>query len=161
MRVKELVLTILPPIVWIGMIYFASSQPYEQQDLRPILGEMDLSFVERWFSWVSFTYSNTVISIENRGVTGFVEFFLRKGAHVFVFFVLGFLIFRVLKLFKIKAVPQFFLTLLFIIAFASIDEFRHFHHPNRTGLIEDVILDTVGGLLGISTALFLQKIRER
>ncbi len=157
LRLKEIVMTILPLVVWIGIIYVASSQSYEQQDLRPILREMNLGFVERWFSWVSFTYSNTVVSIERRGVAGFVEFFIRKGAHVFVFFVLGFLIYRLLKLFKLSNLPRVLIALSFVMLVAIIDEFRHFYHPSRTGLIQDVILDTAGGLIGITTALLLQK----
>lgn len=157
MRLREIVLTILPPIIWVGLIYYASSQPYEQQDLRPVLGEIDLTLIEKWFSWVSFTYSNSVISIEARGVAGFVEFFIRKGTHVLVFFVLGFLFFRFLKIFNLRVWPKFIGALLFVFLFAAIDEFRHFHHPNRTGLVEDVILDTIGGFLGACCALLVQK----
>lgn len=160
MRFKDIVLLVLPPIVWISIIYIASSQPYEQQDLRPMLRDLDLQIVERWFSWVSFTYSNTVVSIEARGVAGFVEFFIRKGAHVFVFAVLGLLLFRLLQLFKLSPFSKFVISLLIIVIFAVIDEYRHFHHPNRTGLIEDVILDTIGGLIGIVLALLMIKRRQ-
>lgn len=157
MRLREIILRVLPLTIWMGMIYYSSSQPYEQQDLRPLLRKFDLSLVERSFSWVSFTYSNAVISIETKGVAGFIEFFIRKGAHVFVFFTLGLLIFRFLKLFKLRKWLQFLSSLLLIFLFASSDELRHFYNPDRTGLIEDVILDTVAGFLGICFALLVIK----
>ena len=43
--------------------------------------------------------------------------------------------------------------------YASFDELRQVFHPGRTGLMEDVILDSVGGLVGIiSSYLISQKI---
>ncbi|MBU8906494.1 VanZ family protein [Desertibacillus haloalkaliphilus] len=147
----------LPLFIWGGVIVFASTQPYEQQDARPVVGSFDLSWVERWFSWVSFTYSESIVSIETRGTAGFIEFFIRKGAHLVVFFVLAFLMYRFLRLFSLKTITRATLTLGFIVIFAAVDEFRHLLHPNRTGLVEDVVLDTIGGMLGIALALFVYR----
>lgn len=144
-----------------GTIYFASSQPYEQQDLRPVLRDMDLAWVKTYFSWVSFTYSSTVISIDNRGLAGFVEFFIRKGAHVIVFFVLGLLTYRMLILWKMRKWYRVMIAFSFVLAYAAIDEYRHLLNPERTGLIEDVILDTIGGSLGILFALFVHKVFQK
>lgn len=157
MKLKEFFVTILPPFLWGGIIFWFSSQPYQKQNIRPYLGEYDLFWVERWFSWVSFTYSKSVISIDFRGVEGFVEFIFRKGAHLFVFFVLGLLIFRLLKLFLLKLHWQTILSLKVIAIFAILDEYRHFLSPNRSGLVEDVVLDMVGGVLGICFGMLLQR----
>lgn len=142
----------IPILLWSGMIVVASSMPYEQQDFRPYLHSLDLSWVEEYFSWVSFTYSTGEMSIANRGTERFVEFFIRKGAHLFVFGVLAFLLYRLFVSFQMKGWLRWGFTLLLILIFASMDEFRHFHHPDRTGLLQDVILDLCGGLIGISLA---------
>lgn len=143
----------LPPLVWVGLIYLASSMSYQQQDLRPTLGEWNLEWVRSLFSWVSFTYSESIISIETRGTAAFVEFFIRKGAHVFVFLVLGFFIFRLIKVFNLHLFIQVISSIMFIVIFASIDEYRHFNNPGRTGLIEDVILDSISGTIGVCIAI--------
>lgn len=156
MKLKDFFVTLLPPFLWGGIIYWFSSQPYQKQDIRPLLGEYDLLWVERWFSWVSFTYSKSVISIESRGLEAFVEFIIRKSAHVFVFFVLALLVFRLLKLLSLKLHWQTILSLIVIVIFAVSDEYRHLLDPNRSGLVEDVMVDIVGGVLGIILGIVLQ-----
>lgn len=146
---KNWIYTILPFLAWCGIIIYSSSQPYTKQDLRPTLSDYNLSWVESWFSWVSFHYSTMEISIENIGTAHFIEFFIRKGAHLFVFMVLGILIYRVLRLWIDRTHINFLYSFLFILIFASIDEYRHLLHPYRTGLIEDVIIDCIGGLIGL------------
>ncbi len=48
---------------------------------------VNVEFVKEHFSWVSIDYGGgTPVSIANKGVGGFIEFFLRKGAHFMVFF---------------------------------------------------------------------------
>ena len=55
---------------------------------------VNVEFVKEHFSWVSIDYGGgTPVSIANKGVGGFIEFFLRKGAHFMVFFMLGSLIY--------------------------------------------------------------------
>ncbi|WP_088104306.1 VanZ family protein [Halalkalibacter urbisdiaboli] len=148
-------------IAWIGIIVFASSQPYSQQDLRPMLTSWDLSWVERLFSWVEFTYSQSLISIETKGTAGFIEFFIRKGAHVVVYATLGFLASRLLRATSIRLFYQVLLAFLFVVLFAMSDEYRHSLNPERTGLIEDVILDSVGGIIGIAFYHILYRIKVR
>lgn len=146
---------------WASLIFFASSQPYTDQDLRPMLGDFNLAWVERFFGWVSFTYSSSVISVETRGAAGFVEFFIRKGTHVVVFFVLGFLVMVLLGFTRMRLRTSAVLAFICVALFAAIDEYRHLIHPGRTGLIEDVILDCIGGAMGIAVVVFWQRHRQR
>ncbi|PAV31005.1 VanZ family protein [Virgibacillus profundi] len=139
----------LLPLTWMGVIFYSSSTPYEKQNIKPLLFEtIDLSFLEPFLSWISFTYHHSVVSIETHGVAGFIEFFIRKGAHVGVFFVLLCLFYIALKktagiLFRTTLFISFFLTA----AYAILDEIHQGFTPNRTPYIGDVLLDSVGGLL--------------
>ncbi|MFB4166119.1 VanZ family protein [Alteribacillus sp. JSM 102045] len=45
--------------------------------------------------------------------------------------------------------------------FAVIDEVRHFYHPYRTGLWQDIVLDITGGLYGILSYYFLEKTEKK
>lgn len=143
----------LPPIFWAGVIFFASSQPYEQQDLRSTLSDrFNLEIVENVFGEAGFTYAGSEISIAARGVEGFVEFFIRKGAHVAGYLILGFLVYRLLNHYFQKRLYMFFSALSIVIMYATLDEIHQYFTPNRTALVEDVILDSVGGLIGILLA---------
>lgn len=152
----------LPPILWAGLIFYASSQPYENQDLRPALSSnFNLNFTEELFSDVAFYYAGSEVSIETRGVEGFVEFFIRKGAHLGVYFILGFLVFRLIRTYISQPSKTFFISFFLVVLYAATDELHQYFVPNRTGIIDDVILDSIGGLLGIIVAIFLYKKRNR
>jgi VanZ family protein len=161
-NIKSILYYWLPPIVWAAAIFMASSQPYEQQDLRPTLLEnFDLELIEELVSDVKITYAGSEISIESSGVEGLVEFFIRKAAHFFVYFILGILIYRLLHFLGIRKFIISF-SLLSVVVYAASDEIHQYFTPNRTALVEDVILDSVGGLIGILLAhfIFYRKVRR-
>ncbi len=85
----------IPVLLWMGLIFYSSAQPYKKQDMRSDIEQyVNVEFVKEHFSWVSIDYGGgTPVSIANKGVGGFIEFFLRKGAHFMVFFMLGSLIY--------------------------------------------------------------------
>jgi VanZ family protein len=97
---------------------------------------------------IDFTYAGTHISQQTQGTDGLMEFFLRKGAHFVLFGLLGFFIY--LALFKLSrnVLLSFFLTMLFVAGYAALDEYRQTFIDSRSGLVEDVLLDTAGGLFG-------------
>ena len=148
------------PFLIMFILYESSSMSYEAQSL---VSPLDSLLASRPFEHVlaniQFTYAGSEVSIAARGYVSFVEFFIRKGAHFFSYFFLGF--FWVLGLHK--RVPEewlvVFLAILLSIGYASFDEFRQVFHPNRTGLMEDVLLDATGAMVGVlfSFLLFLKK----
>jgi VanZ family protein len=139
-----------PVLIIAGLIFFFSSQPYEKQDLKPsILSKADLSFVEKASEDVSFEYAGSQISIESKGTESFVEFFIRKGAHVTIYLLLGFFFMRALRLEGILLFKATVISLLFIASYAASDEIHQHYTGNRTPLVEDVLLDFIGGTVGI------------
>lgn len=149
----------LLPVIWMGMIFYSSATPYEQQDMKPFLGEsVNLGFLEPLVNEVRFTYNGSVVSIETHGVEGIVEFFIRKGAHVFVFLFLTCLfkiaLARTTSLrFKIQLLLAFLLT----VAYAIMDEIHQGFTPNRTPYIGDVFLDSMGGLIAVVLPTIIRK----
>lgn len=141
---------IVPLLAWVGLIHFSSSQSYDDQNVQPLLKDINLDWVHSLFSWVSFQYGDSVVSLQTRSPEGFVEFFLRKGAHLLVYAVLGILAYRLIRQFLARRLYSGFIAWLFVVVYAGVDEFRQMLHPNRSGMIEDVILDSVGGLIGIA-----------
>lgn len=135
----------------LAAIYIASSMPYSQQDLRAWLTNwVDETWLQATMGWVVFFYGSREISIAALGAGGFIEFFLRKGAHFFSFALVAWLLYRVLRyrLPRQAALPwSGFLA----VCAAVLDEWHQTFTPGRTGMVVDVVLDSCGVLL----ALFL------
>ncbi|MFQ5818131.1 MAG: VanZ family protein [Terriglobia bacterium] len=80
-----------------------------------------------------------------------VNTFLRKGAHVAGYFVLGFLLWRALRADASArwhggwAAGAFLLT----VAFGGLDEFHQSFEPGRTGAVVDVGFDAAGAALAL------------
>lgn len=159
---KDLLYWLLP-IGWMGVIFRSSSTPYQQQDIKPFLGEyIDFTFLEPYLNWIYFTYNGSAVSIETHGAAGLIEFFIRKGAHVFVFFLLACLFKLALrKTTKLSVKMQLMLSFLLTAAYAVIDEVHQGFTPNRTPYFGDVLLDSFGALLAILFVLAIRYFAER
>ncbi|WP_077358419.1 VanZ family protein [Virgibacillus halodenitrificans] len=153
----------LLPIGWMGIIFYSSHQPYEKQDIKPFLSDkFDLSFLEPLLGWIAFNYHHSVVSIESRGVNGFIEFFLRKGAHVTVFFILCLLFYLAWrKSISLPIKKAITLSFLLTIAYAILDELHQGFTPNRTPYAGDVALDGFGAFLAVVFIIVLRKIKLR
>ncbi|WP_461178374.1 VanZ family protein [Virgibacillus ainsalahensis] len=154
----------LLPLIWMGVIFYSSATPYENQDIKPLLNDfpMDLSFLEPVLGWISFTYHQSVVSVDALGVTGFIEFFIRKGAHVGVFLLLMCLFYLAFHKstglrFKTTLLFSFLLT----VAYAVIDEFHQGFTPNRTPYIGDVFLDSFGALLASGILILIHWLKSK
>jgi VanZ family protein len=66
-----------------------------------------------------------------------------------LFGLLGFFVY--LALFKLSrnVLLSFCFTMLFVTGYAALDEYRQTFIDSRSGLVEDVVLDTAGGLFGM------------
>jgi VanZ family protein len=148
----------LPVLIWAGIIFYASSQPYEKQDLRPTISDyLDLDSINTLFSFVVIQYGGEEISIMELGAPHFVEFFIRKAAHFFVYFGLGLLIYRALSFHFLNNRLTFIGSWVLTILYAISDEIHQGFTPNRSPHWEDVIIDVAGGLFGILLALIIYK----
>ncbi|WP_412977153.1 VanZ family protein [Ornithinibacillus sp. 179-J 7C1 HS] len=137
------------PIIWMAIIFISSSTPYEKQDIKPYLtGVIDFSFIRPYLSWVSFYYNQSEVSIAALGENGFIEFFIRKGAHFGSFFILTILITIALRK-TLEWNLQKILVVSFSIAFAYaiIDEVHQGFTPNRTPYYGDVLIDGFGAII--------------
>lgn len=146
------------PFIIMFALYWSSSMSYQSQSLvSPLESILSGKPLENFISQFEFTYAESIISVESSGYVGFVEFFIRKGAHFFSFFLLGF--FWQLGLRK-RVREEWLVVVLSIflcIGYASFDEFRQSFHPERTGLMADVILDSAGAIVGVVVAWLLTK----
>lgn len=146
---KENGYLILACVIMVGLFY-SSSMSYEQQSVTPLLNRLFVNEpLKQLLAPVRFGYAGKEISIHALGYSAFIEFFLRKGAHFFIYFLLGLSWFMGLKE-KLDSVPlALFLAFLLAAGYASFDEFHQGLTPGRTPLLEDIYLDWAGAATGI------------
>jgi len=145
-KLKAFFLYYAPVLFIAGLIFYSSSQPYENQDIRPELSHLSfLAGIVKHFNFIHFTYAKEVVSIDALGVPGFIEFFIRKLSHFTIYLLLCFFTTRLINFYK----PSIkYLGFIFSVVYASSDEFHQMFTADRTPLVQDVILDSIGALVG-------------
>ena len=140
----------LPAVSWMVFIFLLSAQPYTKQDLRPLLKEnIPQSFVKEHLGDVKVKYAGNEISIDTKGVPGFLEFFLRKGAHIFVFMILAMTIQWAIQRTMRIGLRKLFYCLCLDYSLCVSDEWHQYFTPNRSSKVEDIWIDMVGIFIGI------------
>ena len=154
--------------IWIALIliglFLSSATPYSDQSIVSPLERFNWSWIEPTLANVQFDYAGKEISLDTLGTTGLIEFFMRKTAHVVTFLVLGALFVKAIS----RTNLYVGLNLLFAWALANtvaiFDEYHQSLTPERTALLEDVLLDSTGAAAGVilfGGLLFLRSKRKK
>ena len=150
---------LLPPIIWMWLIFTLSSQPYSQQDIRPLLkSKIPETVLKERLAGIEVKYAGNEISIQAKGVPGFIEFFIRKGAHVFVFMMLAVLIQWAVQKTWLIGIWSYGITFLLTFLYAISDEWHQSFNPNRTSRVEDIGIDTLGIIIGIMIMMIVNRV---
>ncbi|SEA76548.1 VanZ like family protein [Thalassobacillus cyri] len=147
------------PVLWMAVIFYSSSQPYQEQNIKPFLSDtIDLSFLNPLLESVQFTYHNSEVSLAALGTEGLVEFFIRKGAHITVFLILTLLFYYALtKTSQLSLNVRLAVAWLMTVMYAITDEWHQGLTPNRTPYIGDVILDATGAIIAVAILFLLSR----
>ncbi|MGE6229098.1 VanZ family protein [Paenibacillus chitinolyticus] len=150
-------------LAWMSFMFYLSSQPYQKQSLKPLLREY---ISEPQFKKAapagSFQYGRSVVSVKRLGTYGYVEFFIRKTAHVVEYAILALLAGYWLGSFRsLNSRKRAGIMLAICVVFAVTDEWHQKFTSQRTSMPEDVILDTCGALLGTAMYYFFLKILQK
>ena len=82
----------------------------------------------------------------------YVDWFVtpvRKGAHLLVYFVLGYLMIYTLKEFRLVDKRTYIYAVILCMLYAVSDEVHQYFVPGRSAEVIDVVIDTVGSSLGV------------
>jgi VanZ family protein len=140
------------------LVFFFSSQPYESQDLKPWLQSvLSLERIPRYLYHIQLKYGGHLISIKTLGLTGFVEFFIRKSAHVTEYAIMGVLIYLSLRMIFQRFIGISLVSISLCYIYAVTDEYHQSFVADRTPLFADVLLDTGGAAIGILLFMILSK----
>jgi VanZ family protein len=129
----------LPPLLWMGMIFFASTDAGSFNHSSRIIGP-----IVRWFfpHIDSETLNNVVLGV-------------RKLAHLTEYAFCAILLWRALRQYKAHdrrpwSWREARTALIIVVLYAISDEIHQCFVPGRQGAVLDVLLDSVGGLLGLA-----------
>jgi VanZ family protein len=155
-------LLFLLPVLLCGLALFIfSSQSYHRQSIVPILKEIipkqQLADV---LPHVSVTYGNKTISAQKHPYH-FIEFFFRKSAHLFMYAMAGAFLYFALIPYRIRFAWKAVAVVLGVAVLAYLDEWNQSLRAFRNGNLEDIILDTVGGFIGLLVCAGLWRVFRR
>ena len=80
---------------------------------------------------------------------GIATFLVRKSAHMFLYFILGIMVYSLSREFKLSDRRRTLYSLLFVFLYAISDEFHQKFVIGRSSELRDVFIDSIAGLLGI------------
>lgn len=147
-------------IIAIALVAFASNMPYEQQTIVPELRTLleDQPF-EELLSTIEIQYWGKTISVETRGYYYFVEFLIRKATHFIGYGIVGVVFYLLYRKLNWRIPSILAITTVFIIG--SLDEIHQAFIPGRTGVFQDVILNTKGAITFVFMAAIIIKLRKK
>lgn len=140
-------------LVIVGVLFFSSGQTYEQQSIIPTLEEwLPGKPLESHLVKLQIPYWGKSISVEERGYYAFVEFLIRKAAHVFIFGLLAIAVHSILPKIRFRSVVALLITLTLAIG----DEYHQSLTGGRTASSRDVLLDMAGAITFLLTLRLIQ-----
>lgn len=135
--------------LWMSVIFLFSSQNADES------GALSQGFLHRFILWL---FPNSMT--KNPETVDFMEFLLRKCAHMTEYAILGILIdiqMHCYQLFQ-KERKYVIAAVILVMLYACTDEFHQLFVAGRSGQFRDVMIDTCGGLIGI---LVYQVVKHR
>lgn len=118
-------------------------------------------------SSISSTQSDKVIDIMSKspvlssGINrliniGKVDFVVRKFAHMFLYFILAILIYLALK--NRYGIKAYIYSLIGSFVYACTDEIHQLFIPGRSGEFKDVLVDSLGALIGLTIVFIINNL---
>ncbi len=133
-------------LFWMGVIFYLSHQPADESSaLSSGIVEQIIAFFE-------------TITRKSFSDADWMHYFIRKGAHLFAYFLLAILLMHAWLQTGWRGAKQIIVTLIMCVLYATSDEIHQLFIPGRSGEVTDVIIDSVGASIGILTFLIIHKI---
>lgn len=159
MRIKVVICWLLV-IIWMSVIFMFSSMNGEESTDLSDSGIRDVvSTAVSVTNGIGLTHDdgNQKYFIEKMVI--YLNYPVRKCAHMFEYFVLAMLVLNALYVSGIDSKKIIYYAIGFVFIYACSDEF-HQIFTGRTAMFADVIIDTFGGYLGILLIRYIYKKRD-
>ncbi|MNI20674.1 VanZ like family protein [compost metagenome] len=157
---KRFYILLFAAIGWMVFIFYKSAESYQEQSLKPFLNDMlSTAEITKWIPHWEFSYMGSLVSWKDP--QGLLEFFVRKGAHIFEYLVLSMLWTYGLLAKQWKLNMALLTSSLISILYAASDEWHQTWVPGRTGHAIDVGVDAIGVLLMLIWFLLIRRLIGR
>jgi len=135
-KAKKMILWIFI-ILWMTVIFLFSSQDSDESS------KLSRGFLRKFILW--FLPENI-----SQDTVDFLEYLLRKCAHMTEYAVLGILISIQLRLYQVFQAEwkKIWTAVFLVMLYAATDEFHQLFVGGRSGQFTDVLIDTCGGIAG-------------
>ena len=130
-RKAKIVAKLLPIIAWMLVIFLMSSEVAGTSSAR------------------SDEIVRTIQSIGVSAPADLLTFLVRKAAHISAYFILGILLFSLLKEHGLGVKKIIFISIAIAMLYACTDEVHQMFVPGRSGEVRDVVIDTAGAAVGV------------
>lgn len=131
-------LAFIPALLWYGVIWRFSAQTATQS------GGVSGGLLHTLLQLISPAYTEAVEEIQVVSV-GILSFFIRKAAHISLYFVLTALLLLALSQVADRTALRRGAALALCALLAGLDEYHQTFVPGRSGELRDVCIDTAGG----------------
>lgn len=151
-RLLEGLLLVLVALFLIGIIFFFSEQSGGQSHS---MSRTIASYIARdWNNLFKLNLDEDSLAF----VTKILDYPIRKLAHVVEYLLLGFGVYGSINLMNRNKNKLLYLllTLLLVMSVACFDELNQFFSGGRGSSIRDVLLDTIGGAIGIYLVILIK-----
>lgn len=158
-RNKKALFWFLITLLWMAFIFYKSSQPYTVQDIRPSLANWIPQWLADGLPLMEFHYDGQLIT--STQPYDFIEFMIRKAAHVGAFAVLALLSIHTLRIMQWRRTTAILTGAVFTLLYAISDEWHQSFVVGRTGHAIDVGVDSIGIVLVVIGYLIAAWISHR
>lgn len=149
-------------LLWMGFIFYQSSRTSDSSN------EISHEIVNQLANPVKQPQpvEESTTEVENQEVKNSPSFeklnvLIRKSAHAFEFLVLALLLGWVLSEYEISSWKLICFTMLGVLLYAASDEFHQLFVEGRTARLFDVMIDCIGGLIGILLFETIRRLKKK
>ncbi|MCR8635912.1 VanZ family protein [Paenibacillus radicis (ex Xue et al. 2023)] len=153
----------VPTLIVMAVIFVLSSQSYEQQSIKTQLTlAVHRTILNDYLSSIQIHYGSLTIDGYKDGPGGVLEFILRKLAHVIEYFLLSITLLRGIRCTtKLRLSNAIMITVLISVSFAITDEIHQLYSIDRGSRPQDIVIDSLGVLIGILAYGLVAKRKKR
>lgn len=147
------IITLTALIFVMAFIFYMSAQPGDDSSgmSRRVCEVICQTFVP--------DYKTMTVTEQDNLISG-MEFWVRKCAHCFEYMILGILIYLTADLYVKRTRRIFLASLAAGIIYAAGDELHQYFVPGRSCQLRDVMIDSIGVLIGISLMHIIKTIKN-
>lgn len=137
------IISIILLVLWMSLIFYFSHQPSYTSD-KASNGVIDklINIVEKVSKY---EFNEEELNIINKSLV----FPVRKSAHFIIYLILGILFYNLIRLYMNKKFKILIISILMCVIYACSDEIHQLFIFSRSGELRDVLIDSIGSLLGV------------